>query len=491
MENNLMVKVNRKEKVDINYKYLEVKSLCDLNRSKIMANQEELDARGAKRTSFKEKLRVESNQPDEIENEGVIYYRWHYGDGSEDDGIQEVANKPSVRWLLYTTGIENPGMFFYSINQQDLVVNPLAGTPRIGPYARPVPAKGSLTMTSRIGEARRKIVKTFEDRLATAEKVALQNNQPAIGKIHYRWHYTDVKNPIPRPISTRDNTQAVRDVLTEFRVKYPNQLWVSCNLEDMQLQWRNLIYRPEQGTITTDTSIVGSTASATVSSAAASASTAGTGHTHPAPSPLLKPKTKKVKSAPSQPPSKPRSKPIFILPKPPNPPATTNPSVHLSGPSGSGQDIAKSKPSSTVSVAPVGPSATTTSGQDMAQTDTLQTFIASFNPLTDSSPVDTDASLSAAANPVPSAYLDPGSSVQVIPPDSGIAETSSEETVQAIDASQLTAQPIGALTAGTGLSSGSLLAANDPNDPNFGLQFLNLPTSGTPEEQDEEEDQNN
>ena len=114
----------------------------------------------------------------------------------------------------------------------------------------------------------------------------------------------------------------------------------------------------------------------------------------------------------------------------------------------------------------------THSGQQLTQVDRL----------------DTDPSLSSAANPIPSIYL-AGTEPQLITPETGIAGTSSEETVEAIDASQLKAQPIGALTADSDDVGGPLLEANDPNDPNFPLQFMNFPTGGTEKDEDEEEGQ--
>ena len=73
---------------------------------------------------------------DELLDEGWIYYRWYYSDDTKVYDIEEVANRPSVRWLLYSTGLENPGEFFYSINVEDLVIDPTAGRPRIGPNTR-------------------------------------------------------------------------------------------------------------------------------------------------------------------------------------------------------------------------------------------------------------------------------------------------------------------------------------------------------------------
>ena len=131
----------------------------------------------------------------------------------------------------------------------------------------------------------------------------------------------------------------------------------------------------------------------------------------------------------------------------------------------------------------------TDSGQDMTQVDRLDSFMGSLNPSTHSSPKNTDPSVSSAVDPIPSSYLSSTpTQVHIISPDSGITGIAPEETVQSIDASQLTVQPIGALTAGLHFSSGSLL---DINDPNFSQQFLNLralPTGGAAEEQPETED---
>ena len=119
------------------------------------------------------------------------------------------------------------------------------------------------------------------------------------------------------------------------------------------------------------------------------------------------------------------------------------------------------------------PMVPTDSGQDMAQVDRLDSFMGSGTAGTHSSPVDTDPSLSSAADPIPSAYLSSTpTQVHIISPDSCITGIAPENTVQGIDASQLTVQPIGSLTAGSLITlSGSLL---ETNDPNFSLQFLNL-----------------
>ena len=381
-------------------------------------------------------------------------------------------------------------MFFYSVDPQDLVIDPTSGRPRIGEYAPAVPAKGSTALTPKVIAGRNKTRTKFYDRLKDVVALAEQENQPSAGKIYFRWHYTDPKKPPFYDVINRDNTQAVRDLFTEYRVKYPNKFWVSCNAKDLDIKKIDGIFRPEQGPLL-PTGVDTSTSSSTAS-AAASVSTAGTGQIHDPPLPTGQPATKKV------------------------------------------------KPSSTVSVAPGSPPATTTSGQN-----TLRTFYASFNPLTDSAPVDTGAPLSSAADPIPLIYLDlTTSSAHLIIPDSGITgiapeetlqannpaeltaqligaltadshfssgslletndssfsqefldfgavptgDTSSEETVHTIDASQLTVQPIGALTAASDFSSGSLPEANDPNE------FLNLgalPTGGTAQEQPEEEDPGN
>ena len=447
------------------------------NRTEVMAvSQQEMNVRNNQRKQFDDKLKNVLKKPKKDElDEGFIYYRWHYSDDSEDYGIHQVVNRPSTRWHLYTTGLENPGMFFYSINILDLVVDPTDPTrPRIGPYAPPIPSAGTVTMTQSLKNARINTLSNFDKRLTAAVASAKKNNQPATGKIHCRWHFTDMQQPRPKPVKTIDNTQAVRDVLTEYRVKYPNQLWISCNEKDMNLTLINGIYRPQQGTLLPtieSPSTLGSTASAT-----ASTITAGTGQTHDPPLPTGQPATKKLKSYAGT------TKPTMVF---------IDSSVFASGSSaGTGPTHhtpgkPKSKPLSPVSVPPrsplpatetetssettipVMPMVPTDSGQDMAQVDRLDSFMGSGTLGTHSSPVDTDPSLSSAADPIPSVYLSSTpTQVHIISPDSGITGIASEETVQAIDASQLTAQPIGSLTAGTDYLSGSLLDINDPNSRN-------------------------
>ena len=173
------------------------------------------------RTKLKKEIKDIIKNPKAKEvYEGFIYYRWYYSDDSEDYGVHRVANGPRIRWLLYTTARENPGMFFYRIHQQDLAINPMAGTPRIGPFAPPIPPKSKVPFDKAITRARKRTIDAFNKRLKDAVDLAEQDNA---GKIHCRCHFTDPKNPISRVVTTKDNTQAVRDLLTEYLVKYPNQ----------------------------------------------------------------------------------------------------------------------------------------------------------------------------------------------------------------------------------------------------------------------------
>ena len=246
-------------------------------------SQKEMFARNRKRILFDFKLQnvLKNPKSDEIVDEGVLYYRWHYSDSGEDDSIQTVANRPSMRWLLYTTALANPGMFFYSIHQQDLVIGPTAGTQRMGPFAPPIPTPDSVTLIEEIRKARRNNIRTFNKRLEAVVASAKKNNQAYIGKIHCRWYFTDVQQPTVREVMTCDNTQPVRDLLTEYLVKYPNQFWASWNAQDMVLRFVDGIERPEQGSLLPTVE---------------GPSTTGTDLIHDAPSAIGEPATKKLKS---------------------------------------------------------------------------------------------------------------------------------------------------------------------------------------------------
>ena len=215
-------------------------------------SQKEMFARNRKRILFDFKLQnvLKNPKSDEIVDEGVLYYRWHYSDSGEDDSIQTVANRPSMRWLLYTTALQtdNIGKFFYSTNQEDLVVDPTDPTrPRIGPYAPPIRTSADVTMTQQIRFARVGNITTFERRLKAAVAKAKKNNEPFSGKIHCRWYFTDMQQPTEREVKSHDNTQTVRDLFTEYQVRYPNQFWASCNEQDMVFRLIDGIRRPQQG----------------------------------------------------------------------------------------------------------------------------------------------------------------------------------------------------------------------------------------------------
>ena len=455
--------MNQKEEVlDINFRYLEA------NTCEIMADDQE--ERQIIRTAFDYDLQDIVNTPKESElDEGWIYYRWYYSDDSEDYGIVPLRNGPRIRWLLYTTGLQNPGMFFYSINQQDLAINPAAGLPRIGPYAPPVPAKGSLVTNNLIWYARKKLRKDFDYQVAVANDTAKKNNDTGAGKIYCTWHFTDMVIPTVHPVIPLNNTQAIRDLLTENMVRYPNQFYVSCDEQDMALRVIDGVNRPERG-VPLPTGVGPSTVDAT-----APASTAGTGQTHDAPSATGSPATKKHKSNAG----------------------TAKPAIHffdltdtldtLGSTAGTGSThhasgMPKSTPEATASKPPTPPGSTkpkviylvpTDNGQELMQVDRLGP----------------DASLSSAANPIPSVYLG-GTDAHIIPPDSGIAGTSAADTLEDIDPSKLTDQVFATLPAVSDYSDYSSVSSTDSDfSISEFLTFGAVPTDSTAKAEDETEGQ--
>ena len=254
------------------------------------------------------KAELDSLNAEAEEEKTVIYYRWYYKDDQKTFGIEETRNVPGVRWLLYNTALANQGKFFFSVNREDLEVVPEDPTrPRIGPFAPPVPPKGSVpdTAVKNISQYRKYKVETFTKALKTVVEQAKRNKAPLIGEIYCRWHFTDFHLQNKKyEVITRDNTQPVRDLYTEYLVRYPNQFWVSFNIKDMEIQDIDGIRRPKQGA--SELTVIGpstsaSTGSAASSSAAASTSTAGTGQTQPKPSPDGGSATKKRKSGSTAP----------------------------------------------------------------------------------------------------------------------------------------------------------------------------------------------
>ena len=183
--------------------------------------------------------------------------------------------------------------------------------------------------------------------MKAAVTLAEQNNQPFTGQIHYRWHFTDAPKTLPRDVITVDNIQAVRDLLTEYLVRYPNQIWVSFDRLDVELEWIGLLYRPEQGTLLPTGE--GPSTSGSAALTVALASSAGTGQTRDRPLPTGQPATKKFKSAPR----KTKRTTLFFATSTTASGSTAGkrPSHHVPG-------KPRSTPKSTISVAP--PSATKT-----------------------------------------------------------------------------------------------------------------------------------
>ena len=252
------------------------------------------------------KERVNCQNVEDKEQTTLIHYRWHYNDDYQTNyGIPNVANCPNVRLFLFETARKNPGRFFFSIDIQDLKVDPKDLTrPRIGPYAPPVPRRGSWNSSHAIAASRTYKLETFDKRLAEAVAEATKKKNTGTDQIHYRWHFTYMKIPTARQVRNCVYSQPVKDLFTEYLIKYPNQFWVSLDASDLQLRDIDGIQRPIQGSDlprVEGSNILWSPGSATDPSATASTSTAGTGQTQPKPSPDGGSATKKRKSGSTAP----------------------------------------------------------------------------------------------------------------------------------------------------------------------------------------------
>ena len=190
---------------------------------------------------------VQENEP----AEGFIYCRWHYSDGDGEQNkkltIRRLPNKESVRWYLYCTERKNRGRFYYSTDGADLVLD--VGNPnrplKVGPYAPECP--NAIADLDQRDIARRREFR-FKTKKKLLAALAQETDPIATGQIHYRWHYTDHNSSQLRTESIA-NTQAIRDLLEELHVRYPNQFYYSCDINDLTPRPIDGITRPRQGTL--------------------------------------------------------------------------------------------------------------------------------------------------------------------------------------------------------------------------------------------------
>ena len=161
--------VNRTERSpEISFRYLEEKSLCDQKRSENMTTisfKDVIVKRAEVRDIFESRLNdaLKMRSAEDREETTRIHYRWYYKDDETGTECHHTDNCPGVRWHLFTTAEKNWGRFFFSTDEQDLLIDEKDPTrPRIGPYAPPVPRRGSWNSSHAITAIRLYKLKSFD-----------------------------------------------------------------------------------------------------------------------------------------------------------------------------------------------------------------------------------------------------------------------------------------------------------------------------------------
>ena len=182
--------------------------------------------------------------------DGDIYCVFHFPDhrGSNEDEIMRYNNTASVRVFLHQYQEENSDVFFFSTNRDDLVVDPDRDPNKL----RPILGSSEPPYPTNPKDAtywqRRNHWKTrFEWELF----VAVGKGGESLGDIYYRWFHIDsyrhsMKYPNPK---RTENTEAVRKVLKEEKIRHPHEFFFSCDKEDLTVDMLNPTLPPRMGSL--------------------------------------------------------------------------------------------------------------------------------------------------------------------------------------------------------------------------------------------------
>ena len=214
----------------------------------VMADEEEQRRREEMINDFEDKVSLARLFRELID--GDIYCVFHFPDhqGSNEDDIMLYDNRASVRVFLHQYQEENSDVFFFSTNRDDLVVDPERDPnklkPILGSSEPPYPTnpKDHLYLVRRNGWK-----KIFESALLGA----VEEGGESLGDIYYRWFHIDsgtYSKRYPDPIR-RENTEAVRKVLKEEKIRHPHEFFFSCDEEDLTVDMLNPTLPPRMGSL--------------------------------------------------------------------------------------------------------------------------------------------------------------------------------------------------------------------------------------------------
>ena len=216
----------------------------------VMADDEEQRRREEMFNDFKYRVSEAKIKFSKESIDGDIYCVFHFPDhqGSNEDEIMRYDNTASVRVFLHQYQEENSDVFFFSTNRDDLVVDPERDPnklkPILGSSEPPYPTntKDPLYMQRRNHWKNRFGWELFE---------AVEKGGESLGDIYYRWFHIDsgrFSKKHPDPIRT-ENTEAVRKVLKEEKIRHPHEFFFSCDKEDLTVDMSNPTLPPRMGSL--------------------------------------------------------------------------------------------------------------------------------------------------------------------------------------------------------------------------------------------------
>ena len=180
--------------------------------------------------------------------QGNIYCVFHFPgqQGGNEDLILEYRNRPTIRQFIHQYQQQHTGVFYYSTNRDSLIVDPNDPNrlvPRMGSYEPPYP-----TLDKKYRDRRNNWRKKFEEE--TLPNAVVQGGE-SLGAIYYRWFFignATYAKKHPNGIPTT-NTEPVRRLFGEEKVRHPHEFFYSCNQNDLQVDLANPLRPPTMGSL--------------------------------------------------------------------------------------------------------------------------------------------------------------------------------------------------------------------------------------------------
>ena len=213
-----------------------------------MADDEEQRRRVEMVNDFKYRAKRAKTTKELID--GDIYCVFHFPDhrGSNENEIMRYDNTASVRVFLHQYHEENSDVFFFSTNRDDLVVDPARDPNKLKPVLGSSEPPYPINPKDKQYCTRRNNWKTtFKLELFGA----VDEGGESLGDIYYRWFHIDSGNYSirnPDPIRT-ENTEAVRKVLKEEKIRHPHEFFYSCDKDNLKVDISNPTLPPRMGSL--------------------------------------------------------------------------------------------------------------------------------------------------------------------------------------------------------------------------------------------------